>query len=108
MHHLARRVKARYARSDRERGWAIVNLRWDYAEGGEAREPDVEAVIKEINGYDVATGRPVGSFDELRSDGSTACGCWIYSGVYKDGVNQARRRRPGDIPADGGVGSPAR
>ena len=56
------------------------------------REPDVEAVIKEINGYDVATARPVGSFDELRSDGSTACGCWIYSGIYKDGVNQARRR----------------
>ena len=23
------------------------------------REPDVEAVIKEINGYDVATGSPV-------------------------------------------------
>ena len=66
----------------------------------------MEAVIKEINGYDVATGRPVGSFDELRSDGSTACGCWIYSGIYKDGVNQARRRNPGDISAQGGIVSP--
>ena len=27
-------------------------------------EPDVEAVIKEINGYDVATGRPVGGSQE--------------------------------------------
>ena len=42
----------------------------------------------------------------LRSDGSTACGCWIYSGIYKDGVNQARRRLPGDITAAGGIVSP--
>ena len=106
MHHLAKRVKTHYARSERARDWPIVNLKWDYPERGEQREPDVEAVIKEINGYDTATGRPVSSFDELRSDGSTACGCWIYSGVYKDGVNQARRRNPGDISAPGGIVSP--
>ena len=28
-------------------------------------------------------------------DGSTAGGCWIYTGVYADGVNQAARRKPG-------------
>ena len=106
MHHLARRVKTHYAGSERERDWPIVNLKWDYPECGELREPDVEAVIKEINGYDIATGRPVDSFDELRNDGSTACGCWIYSGIYKDGVNQARRRQPGDISAEGGIVAP--
>jgi formate dehydrogenase major subunit len=83
-----------------------VNLSWDYPDSGEMGEPDVEAVIKEINGYDVATREPVGSFDELRSDGSTACGCWIYSGIYRDGVNQARRRSPGDVSAPGGIVSP--
>jgi len=106
MHHLGKRVKAHYAGSDRERDWPIVNLKWDYPEHGEEREPDVESVIKEINGYDVATGKPVSGFDELRADGSTACGCWIYSGIYKDGVNQARRRDPGDISAEGGIVSP--
>ena len=106
MHHLGKRVKAHYAASDRERDWPIVNLKWDYPEHGEEREPDVESVIKEINGYDVATGRPVSGFAELREDGSTACGCWIYSGIYKDGVNQARRRDPGDISAEGGIVSP--
>ena len=25
---------------------------------------------------------------DLRADGSTACGCWIYSGVYADEVLQ--------------------
>jgi formate dehydrogenase major subunit len=56
----------------------------------------VEAVLKEINGYEVATGRPVSSFSELKADGSTASGCWIYAGCYADGVNQTRRRNPAD------------
>jgi formate dehydrogenase major subunit len=40
-------------------------------------------------------GPQVGGFAELAADGSTACGCWIYSGVYgPDGVNRALRREP--------------
>jgi formate dehydrogenase major subunit len=106
MHHLARRVKEHYAGSTRERDWPIVNLKWDYPEHGAIREPDVEAVLKEINGYDVATGRLLDSFTELRNDGTTASGCWIYCGIFKGGVNQARRREPGDIAAPGGWVSP--
>src|SRR5581483_402287 len=53
-----------------------------------------EAVLKEINGYEAATGRPLSGFAEYRADGSTVGGCWIYSGIYKDGVNQAARRKP--------------
>ena len=30
----------------------------------------------------------------MKDDGSTLGGCWIYTGVYKDGVNQAARRKP--------------
>jgi formate dehydrogenase major subunit len=37
----------------------------------------------------------VSGYLELADDGSTACGCWIYSGVYADEVNQSARRRPG-------------
>ena len=106
MHHLARRVKAHYARSEEERDWAIRHLAWDYPEHGELAEPDVDSVLKEINGFDVASGAPVRGFDDLRADGSTACGCWIYSGIFRDGVNQARRRDPGDIEAEGGWVSP--
>jgi formate dehydrogenase major subunit len=106
MHHLARRVRAHYDGSTRPRDWPIVNLRWDYPEHGELREPDVEAVMKEVNGYDTATGRPLSSFTDLRSDGSTASGCWIYCGYFADGVNQARRRDPGDVSAAGGIVSP--
>ena len=107
MHHFWKRVRAHYAGSEAERDWPIVNLKWDYPEHGEIAEPDAEAVLKEINGYEVATGDPVPGFAQLKADGSTACGCWIYSGCFKDGVNQTRRRDPGNVDdPEGGWVSP--
>ncbi|MDX6671296.1 MAG: formate dehydrogenase major subunit [Solirubrobacteraceae bacterium] len=106
MHHLMKRVKAHYRGSRKRRDWAIRHVTADYPEHGELREPDAEAVLKEMNGFEVDGGRPVSGFTELEADGSTACGVWIYSGVYADGVNQARRREPGDLDAPGGWVSP--
>jgi formate dehydrogenase major subunit len=103
MYHLGRRVKAQYAKSRKRRDWAIRHLTWDYGEGD---EPDASAVLKEMNGYFVDSGEPVSGFADLRGDGSTASGVWIYAGVYADGVNQARRREPGDLDAPGGWVSP--
>ena len=96
MHHLTLRIKERLKGSTDPRDRPVQHLTWDYPEHGEHREPSAEAVLREINGYDVATGAPVPGFAQLADDGSTACGCWIYSGVYAGGVNQARRREPGD------------
>jgi formate dehydrogenase major subunit len=106
MHHLFKRVRRHYAGSQAGRDWPIVNLTWDYPEHGPIREPDAEAVLKEIGGFDIASGKPVAGFGELSDDGSTAAGCWIYAGCYKDGVNQTRRRDPGDLDAEGGWVSP--
>jgi formate dehydrogenase major subunit len=93
VYELFKRIRKRYEGSTKDRDWPILNLTWDYGED----EPDAHAVLKEINGYDVATGEPVPGFAELADDGSTACGCWIYSGVFAGGVNRAQRREPGDI-----------
>ena len=71
----------------------VLDLTWDYPVKGEIAEPDAEAVLAEINGWE-AGGRPLASYEQLNDDGSTACGCWIYCGVYADGVNQAARRKP--------------
>jgi formate dehydrogenase major subunit len=106
MHHLFKRVRAHYADSTEDRDWPIVNCKWDYSEHGEHAEPSAVDVLKEINGYVVATGEPVPGFAQLEADGSTACGCWIYSGIYAGGVNQARRREPGDFSKPGGWVSP--
>jgi formate dehydrogenase major subunit len=95
MFHLGRRLKRLYADSPTPRDRPILDLTWDYPTIGAIEEPDAEAVLKEINGYTVADGKPVSGFRNLRDDGSTACGCWIYSGVYAGAVNQAARRKPG-------------
>jgi formate dehydrogenase major subunit len=72
----------------------LQDLTWDYPVHGPDDDPDAEAVLAEINGRD-ADGKPVSSYTQLKSDGSTACGCWIYCGVYADGDNQSDRRKPG-------------
>jgi len=90
-YHLGRRIRDRLAGSTRPRDQGVLNLTWDYGDD----EPSGEAVLQEINGYDLTTGRLVNGFAELKADGSTSCGCWIYSGVFAGGVNQAARRKPG-------------
>jgi formate dehydrogenase major subunit len=92
--HLGRMVRERLAGSTDERDRPILDLTWDYPTHGEHDEPSAEAVLMEINGVDLATGRPVDGFTDLRADGTTTAGCWIYSGVYAGGVNQAARRPP--------------
>jgi formate dehydrogenase major subunit len=92
-YHLGRVIRQKLAGSTDEMDRPILDLTWDYPTHGKHAEPSAEAVLAEINGWD-ATGRPLSTYEDLRDDGSTACGCWIYCGVYKDGVNQAARRKP--------------
>jgi formate dehydrogenase major subunit len=87
-------LKELYAGSADAKDRAILDLTWDYPTLGKIEEPDAEAVLKEINGVTVADGQPVAAFTDLKDDGSTACGCWIYTGCFKDGVNQTARREP--------------
>ncbi len=90
----------------------IVNLRWQYADPG---DPTAEEVAKEINGYAieelkdpkdptkvlVEKGKQVLSFAQLRDDGTTSCGCWIYSGCFNESGNNMARRDTTD-PDDAG------
>ncbi len=101
--HLGVRIRELLADSTDERDRPLLDLTWDY-ELDEHGDPVPEAVLKEINGFRVggeSDGEPLSGFSELAADGSTACGCWIYSGVYAGGTNQAARRTPhgGDSPA---------
>ncbi len=100
IHHLGRllREKARRAveRGDTRRlHQPLLGLQWDYRTEGERAEPDISQVLQEINGHTVADGKLVSGFKELADDGSTACGCWIYSGVFPaPDQNLARKREP--------------
>ncbi len=94
-YHLGRILKEKLAASADERDRPLQELWWDYRmEDGD--EPSGEDVLRRINGVDLTADRALNGYLELKADGSTACGCWIYSGVYADEVNQAARRKPHD------------
>ncbi len=92
-YHLGRLMRAKLAGSTEARDVGLLNLTWDYPTEGQYAEPNAEAVLAEINGF--GPDGPLSSYTELKADGSTRCGCWIYAGVNADGVNQANRRKPG-------------
>ncbi len=94
---LGRKIRGKLTSSSDIRDRPILDLTWDYPTD-DAGEPSADAVLQEINGYHLRgaqAGDPLTSYTEMKSDGSTSGGCWIYTGVYADGVNQAARRRPG-------------
>jgi len=105
MYHLGRRIREKLAPGGlggvppestvaNETDRPVLDLTWDYPVEGPLSEPSAEAVLAEINGFD-AEQRSLSSYLQLKDDGSTACGCWIYCGVRANGVNQAARRKPG-------------
>lgn len=96
-YHLGLKIKEILANSSSERDRPIKDLTWNY-DTNKVGEPSAEAVLQEVNGTFLTgekAGQPLNSFTEMKSDGSTSGGCWIYTGVYAGGVNQAARRKPG-------------
>jgi formate dehydrogenase major subunit len=116
-YNLGKRMKQLYAGSDKPQDQAIQALTWDYdydrpprlPDGSISRiagEPDANKVMQEINGYQVNEVDPANGkrklltgFSELKDDGSTACGSWIYSGIFPSyDRNRARDRKITDNP----------
>ncbi len=94
MYHLGLRIREKLAASTDAMDRPVLDLTWDYPTKGRLAEPDAEAVLAEINGWG-ADHAPLSASTELRDDGSTTCGCWIYCGAYAGGTNQTARRKPG-------------
>jgi len=76
---------------------AITKLTWNYGD-----PPDVLEVTKEMNGYDLTTGKLLSSPGALKSDGTTSCGNWLWCGMYTEEGNMAQRRGTTD-PSDIGL-----
>ena len=92
---------------------AIKALTWNYSNPA---NPAPEEVLREINGRALAdvlappdpkapnepprvlvkAGEQLPGFAMLRDDGSTACGNWIYSGVWTQAGNNSARRDTSD------------
>jgi formate dehydrogenase major subunit len=93
VHDLGQRIRLKLRPSTDPRDRPVLELTWNYPTQGPHGDPSAEAILQEINGRH-ADGSLVGRYQELKDDGSTTCGSWLHAGIYKDGVNQAARRRP--------------
>jgi len=107
MAQIFNRLKALYKRDGGAFADPILNLHWPYKD---PQRPTPEELARELNGYVVAdvpdpndpaklllqAGKQVPAFAALRDDGSTACGCWIYSGCFNEAGNNMARRDTSD------------
>ncbi len=96
---IVRRVRELYRREGGAFPEPILHLTWSYGEG----TPDPEEVAREISGRAlvdlkddegnviVRAGQQLKNFTQLRDDGSTACGNWLYN-YYTEEGNLAKRR----------------
>lgn len=81
----------------------ILNLTWNFAD---PLNPTAEELAREYNGRALAdvvdpkdpskvlvkAGEQLSGFGQLRDDGTTACGVWIFAGSFTQGGNQMARR----------------
>ncbi len=100
---IYKRLKALYQKEGGAFPDPILNLTWPYRDPD---EPSPVELAKEINGSVLADvpdpadpaklllqkGKQLKGFAALRDDGSTACGCWIYSGCFNEAGNNMARR----------------
>ncbi len=75
----------------------ILNVSWDYTD---PRDPDPEELSKDMNGRALVdlkdatgavtlhAGQLLDGFAQLRDDGTTASGCWIFAGSFTEKGNQ--------------------
>ena len=113
MAQLWRRLKALYEKEGGKFSEPITKLHWPYHN---PQDPEPEELAKELNGYVVETvtdpsdptktllekGKQIASFGLLRDDGTTAAGCWIYTGCFTEAGNMMARRDNSD-PDDTGA-----
>jgi formate dehydrogenase major subunit len=93
-YHLGVRIRERLVASTLERDRPVQALNWTYSTEGATEEPSAGEVLREIGGVG-ADGAALSTFNDLKADGSTRCGCWIYCGAFTGEQNQPARRRPG-------------
>ncbi|HZC67472.1 MAG TPA: molybdopterin-dependent oxidoreductase, partial [Nitrospirales bacterium] len=83
------RVKGMYQQQGGKFPDPIMALTLDYKD---PLKPELDEIAREINGKDLSTGKQMTSFANLKDDGTTTAGDWIYTGSYPDTGNLMKRR----------------
>jgi formate dehydrogenase major subunit len=104
---LYTRIRAMYEKDGGKFPDPIVKLSWPYAD---PESPTPEELAMEYNGQALADqtdpkdptktlvkrGQQLSGFAQLKDDGTTASGCWIFCGAWTEAGNQMARRDTAD------------
>jgi formate dehydrogenase major subunit len=93
---LFQRVRELYRRQGGKFPAPIMDLTLPYRD---PRKPELDEIAQEINGRDLKTGKRLETFADLKDDGTTTAGDWIYTGSYPEAGNLAQRRDGVQDPA---------
>jgi formate dehydrogenase major subunit len=105
MGELFTRLRTLYATEGGANPEPILKLHWPYRIPS---HPSSQELAREISGYAISdladasgtvtvkAGEQVAGFGVLRNDGSTACGNWLYSGMWSQAGNLTARRDNSD------------
>ncbi|HKN51815.1 MAG TPA: molybdopterin dinucleotide binding domain-containing protein, partial [Amycolatopsis sp.] len=90
------RVKGLYQQQGGKLPDPLMRLTMPYQD---PRKPLLDEIAQEINGKNLATGQRLATFADLKDDGSTTAGDWIYTGSYPPSGNLMKRRDGVQNPA---------
>lgn len=103
---LFHRLRELYRKEGGAYAEPLLNIDWSYRQ---PEEPSAEEIAQEYNGKALGdvldpqsgallakAGEQLPGFGLLRADGSTSCGCWIFSGAWTQAGNQMARRDNAD------------
>jgi len=93
--YIFRRVRDYVHESREPKDEIIKRASWTYT--------TAEDVLREINGREIASGELVSRTGDLKPDGSTSSGSWIYAGVFSKGENLSKRRDSRTDPGNLGI-----
>ena len=97
LNELGLKLKELYKSGGKHAG-AIANLTWDNGHPANA-----DKVAREVNGYDLTTGKLLVSFGKLKDNGTTTSGNWLYCAQYTEDGNMMKRRDLDDGPFNVGL-----
>ena len=95
---LWKKIRELYADSNEPKDQIIKLLTWNYPQ-----EHMVEHIMREVNGYDLSRGKLLNGIGEIKDDGTTNSGMWIYAGVMREGGVHMAKRRGQEDPGNMGI-----
>jgi anaerobic selenocysteine-containing dehydrogenase len=101
---LMLKIKSLYAAEGGANAKSITDLTWNYG-----THPDPLDVAREVNGYDLTTGKLMTSFGGLKTDGTTTAGNWLYTNsfVEPESMDAFEKANPEMYPGDRYLGNRA-